>query len=151
MTHDSRRGPGGRPATAAAAEADPDLAKDPLAVGLADEVPLVGGMDPRWAPVRVGNTVRRPAGSQPGVAALLRHLEAVGFDGAPRHLGVDAEMALRGCNLRFRQRFRQMEAASEKPLEELQPAELETLWADAKRRLALPPSEASSSKTEPGS
>ena len=26
-----------------------------------------------------------------------------------RHLGVDAEMALRGCNLRFRQRFREME------------------------------------------
>ena len=29
-----------------------------------------------------------------------------------RHLGVDAEMALRGCNLRFRQRFREMELAS---------------------------------------
>src|SRR5580704_7210867 len=42
-----------------------------------------------------------------------------------RHLGVDAEMALRGCNLRFRQRFKQMEADSEKPLEELEPAELE--------------------------
>ena len=27
-----------------------------------------------------------------------------------RHLGVDAEMALRGCNLRFRERFREMEA-----------------------------------------
>lgn len=53
-----------------------------------------------------------------------------------RHLGVDAEMALRGCNLRFRQRFRQMELASEKPLEELLPAELEALWVDAKRKLA---------------
>src|SRR6516164_1093121 len=28
-----------------------------------------------------------------------------------RHLGVDAEMALRGCNRRFRERFRQMELA----------------------------------------
>ena len=28
-----------------------------------------------------------------------------------RHLGVDAEMALRGCNRRFRQRFRAMELA----------------------------------------
>lgn len=53
-----------------------------------------------------------------------------------RHLGVDAEMALRGCNLRFRQRFRQMELASARPLEELPPDELEALWAQAKRTLA---------------
>jgi MazG family protein len=53
-----------------------------------------------------------------------------------RHLGVDAEMALRGCNWRFRQRFREMELASERPLEELSADELEALWAQAKRRLA---------------
>jgi MazG family protein len=53
-----------------------------------------------------------------------------------RHLNVDAEMALRGCNRRFRQRFREMELASERPLEELAPAELEELWAGAKRKLA---------------
>jgi len=53
-----------------------------------------------------------------------------------RHLGVDAEMALRGCNKRFRERFRQMELASERPLEELSAAELEQLWAQAKRLLA---------------
>ena len=53
-----------------------------------------------------------------------------------RHLGVDAEMALRGCNLRFRERFREMERAAQKPLEELSPAELEDLWAAAKRTLA---------------
>jgi len=53
-----------------------------------------------------------------------------------RHLGVDAEMALRGCNLRFRERFREMEAAAERPLEELAPEELEALWARAKRKLA---------------
>ena len=35
-----------------------------------------------------------------------------------RHLGVDAEMALRGTNARFRQRFKQMELATEKPLAE---------------------------------
>lgn len=52
-----------------------------------------------------------------------------------RHLGVDAEMALRGCNLRFRQRFREMELASASPLEELSPAELEDLWAAAKAKL----------------
>jgi MazG family protein len=56
-----------------------------------------------------------------------------------RHLGVDAEMALRGCNLRFRERFRQMELASARPLEELAPEELETLWAEAKRKLAENP------------
>jgi XTP/dITP diphosphohydrolase/ATP diphosphatase len=60
-----------------------------------------------------------------------------------RHLGVDAEMALRGCNLRFRQRFREMELAAERPLEELGPAELENLWTAAKRKLAL------SAATEP--
>ncbi|HWG21453.1 MAG TPA: nucleoside triphosphate pyrophosphohydrolase [Terracidiphilus sp.] len=51
-----------------------------------------------------------------------------------RHLGVDAEMALRGCNLRFRERFRWMESASSTPLEELGPAELEELWERAKSR-----------------
>jgi len=55
-----------------------------------------------------------------------------------RHLGVDAEMALRGCNLRFRQRFGEMERASARPLEELSAAELEELWAGAKRKLAEP-------------
>jgi uncharacterized protein YabN with tetrapyrrole methylase and pyrophosphatase domain len=53
-----------------------------------------------------------------------------------RHLGVDAEMALRGTNARFRQRFRQMELASERPLAELAPAELEALWSGAKLQLA---------------
>jgi len=52
-----------------------------------------------------------------------------------RHLGVDAEMALRGCNRRFRQRFHEMELASDRPLEVLAPAELEELWANAKRKL----------------
>jgi hypothetical protein len=40
--------------------------------------------------VRVGNTVRRPAGPwTPAVHALLGHLHAVGFEGAPRPLGMD--------------------------------------------------------------
>jgi len=53
-----------------------------------------------------------------------------------RHLGVDAEMALRGCNLRFRERFREMELAAERPLEELSGPELEELWTRAKAKLA---------------
>jgi nucleoside triphosphate diphosphatase len=53
-----------------------------------------------------------------------------------RHLGVDAEMALRGCNRRFRARFKEMELASARPLEELAPAELEELWVGAKKKLA---------------
>ena len=55
-----------------------------------------------------------------------------------RHLGVDAEMALPGCNLRFRQRFHEMEKASQRPLEDLAPDELEALWAEAKRKLTQP-------------
>lgn len=40
--------------------------------------------------VRVGATVRRQTGPQtPAVHALLRHFEAVGFEGAPRALGID--------------------------------------------------------------
>ncbi len=42
------------------------------------------------AVVRVGWTVRKPAGPQtPAVQALLSHLQAAGFAGAPRTLGQD--------------------------------------------------------------
>lgn len=42
------------------------------------------------AVARVGDTVRRDTGPwTPAVHALLRHLEGVGFDGAPRVLGID--------------------------------------------------------------
>ena len=54
------------------------------------EEPLVGGADPHAGVVRVGDTVRRPASaSSAAVRALLVHLEAVGFEGAPRFLDVD--------------------------------------------------------------
>ena len=53
------------------------------------EVPLRGGRLTQGV-VRVGDTVRRPMGPHsPFVHRLLRHLEAVGFAGAPRRLGVD--------------------------------------------------------------
>ena len=68
-----------------------------------------------------------------------------------RHLGVDAEMALRGCNQRFRQRFREMELASERPLEDVSAPELENLWADAKRKLAAPSAQQASPKVAPES
>lgn len=52
------------------------------------EIPLRGGNVSTV--VRVGNTVRRNTGPwTPSVHALLRHLERVGFTGAPRVLGVD--------------------------------------------------------------
>jgi Phosphotransferase enzyme family len=54
------------------------------------EVPLAGGMANEGQVVRVGDTVRRPQRSwSPATHALLRHLEAVGFEGAPRFLGID--------------------------------------------------------------
>lgn len=53
------------------------------------EVPLVGGRQTLGI-VRVGDTVRRPMGpNAPFVHDLLRYLNASGFDGAPRLLGVD--------------------------------------------------------------
>jgi len=42
--------------------------------------------------VRIGDTVRRPTGAwTPTIHALLRHLEAKSFDGAPRVHGIDDE------------------------------------------------------------
>jgi Ser/Thr protein kinase RdoA (MazF antagonist) len=52
---------------------------------------LVGG-NVHAAVTRVGTTVRRPTGTwTPAVHALLRHLEDVGFDAAPRVLGIDEQ------------------------------------------------------------
>ncbi|RMB62515.1 phosphotransferase [Tessaracoccus antarcticus] len=53
------------------------------------EQPLPGG-DVTDGIVRVGDTVRRPVGEHSGlVHRALEHLEAAGFDGAPRFLGTD--------------------------------------------------------------
>jgi hypothetical protein len=55
------------------------------------EIPLEGG---RVTPgvVRVGDTVRRPQNpNSPFVHDLLLHLEDVGFDAAPRFLGIDEQ------------------------------------------------------------
>ncbi|MGK5740929.1 phosphotransferase [Micromonospora sp. URMC 103] len=54
------------------------------------EQPLTGNVT--TGVVRVGDTVRRPAGPwTDAVDALLRHLHDVGFPGAPRPLGRDAQ------------------------------------------------------------
>lgn len=56
------------------------------------EVRLEGGVSNRGLVVRIGNTVCRPqSAASPAVHAVLRHLEDVGFDGAPRFLGVDEQ------------------------------------------------------------
>ncbi|MHA6630684.1 phosphotransferase [Pseudonocardia sichuanensis] len=56
---------------------------------MSEEIPLAGG-NVSDGVVRVGDTVRRPAGPwTPAVHALLAHLHEVGFDGAPRPLGLD--------------------------------------------------------------
>jgi hypothetical protein len=53
------------------------------------EIPLAGG-NVSDGVVRVGDTVRRPAGPQtPAVHALLTHLHDVGYRHAPRSLGLD--------------------------------------------------------------
>lgn len=52
------------------------------------EEPLSGGNT--TVVVCIGNTVRRPSGAwTPAVHDLLRHLDRVGFDGAPKVLGID--------------------------------------------------------------
>jgi MazG family protein len=77
------------------------------------------------------------AASDPGSSSVEAELGDLLFTvvNLGRHLDIDAEMALRGCNLRFRQRFEQMELSSTRPLEELSPRQLEALWDQAKRRL----------------
>ncbi len=55
-----------------------------------EEVELRGGVANKGSVVRVGDTVRRPASHySPAIAALLGHLESVGFPGVPRFLGFD--------------------------------------------------------------
>lgn len=62
------------------------MASDPTP---ALEEPLTGGRYTAGV-VRVGDTVRRPAGlASPFMGRLLAHLEAAGFAGVPRHLGRD--------------------------------------------------------------
>jgi len=52
----------------------------------------LGGGNTHESIIRVGDTVRRPAGPwTPAVHALLHHLEAAGFEAAPRALGLDSE------------------------------------------------------------
>jgi hypothetical protein len=54
------------------------------------EDPLWGGTANKGLVVRVGDTVRRPLRTGSGSThALLQHLADVGFDGAPRFLGLD--------------------------------------------------------------
>jgi MazG family protein len=50
-----------------------------------------------------------------------------------RHLKTDPELALRDANAKFRRRFAQMEAATERPLEDLSSVELEELWVRSKQ------------------
>ena len=84
-----------RPRTPAA---DPGPMAGPVAspvagsvAGAATDGPLTGGTANRGLVVRVGQTVRRPAAPyRAATHALLAHLAAVGFDGAPRVLAADA-------------------------------------------------------------
>jgi nucleoside triphosphate diphosphatase len=78
------------------------------------------------AEIAAGESAREAAGKELGDLLFT----AVNL---ARHLKVDPEMTLRDTNARFRRRFRFMEEAAGKSLEELSPDELEALWAQAKR------------------
>jgi hypothetical protein len=63
---------------------------DPDLENLEAEIPLSGGNMNRV--VRVGTTVRRLVGPQsPQIHALLQHLRAKGFTGAPEFFGIDTQ------------------------------------------------------------
>ncbi len=56
---------------------------------------LAGGLGNEGRVVRVGAAVRRPVGRwTAAVHGLLHHLEGVGFDGAPRVIGIDRDNEL---------------------------------------------------------
>ena len=58
--------------------------------GHPEEELLYGGITNAGLVTRIGETVRRPhRRTSPATHALLEHLERVGFEGAPRFLGVD--------------------------------------------------------------
>lgn len=59
-----------------------------------------------------------------------------------RRLRVDPEFALRHTNTKFRRRFARMEADATRPLETMEPAELESLWSKAKEAETSPSSTA---------
>lgn len=68
--------------------AEPRSSEPPTAPEAHAEERLEGGNT--TTVVRVADTVRRSVGPwTPAVHALLEHLHAVGFDGAPRVLGID--------------------------------------------------------------
>jgi Phosphotransferase enzyme family len=66
------------------------VTRPPSGQRAAAEIPLLGGTANRGQVHRVRDTVRRPLRpTSAATHALLRHLEEVGFDGAPRVLGID--------------------------------------------------------------
>ncbi|HEY6448206.1 MAG TPA: nucleoside triphosphate pyrophosphohydrolase [Acidobacteriaceae bacterium] len=69
-----------------------------------------------------------------GQAAAAEELGDLLFTAASvaRHLKADAELTLRDANAKFRRRFAAMEAAADRPLEELTPDQLEDLWSRSK-------------------
>jgi hypothetical protein len=67
-----------------------DDREDPVRASREPEVLLVGGTANRGRVVRIGDTVRRPLRpTSAATHALLRHLDDVGFPGAPRVLDID--------------------------------------------------------------
>jgi XTP/dITP diphosphohydrolase/ATP diphosphatase len=75
-----------------------------------------------------------PGARQTGAAAIASELGDLLFSAVnlARRLKVDAELALRGANAKFRRRFAGMEAAAAGPLSSRSPEELEALWDKAK-------------------
>ena len=81
------------------------------------------------------------AGDDPGARARLA--DEVGdllFTAVQlaRHVKIDAEMALRDANAKFRRRFEKMEQSSPRRLEDLSPEQLEQSWAAAKLAMRDP-------------
>lgn len=65
--------------------------RDGAGDGASNEERLAGG-NVSDAVVRIGDTVRKPAtAATPAIAAFLAHLDAAGFAGAPRTLGIDEQ------------------------------------------------------------
>jgi ATP diphosphatase len=103
-----------------------------------DVAGVVEKVEEEWAELRQAMSDGDPGEVEAELGDLLMALSCLG-----RHLGCPAERALEGAMARFARRYAGMEelaAVRRLRLEGLTPAELDSLWREAKRSSSLSPS-----------
>lgn len=128
-----------------------DRADDSALAGVALALPALKRADKiQRRAARVGFDWPDPSGARAKIDEELAEVEAARDDtereaeigdllfavvNYARHLGINPETALRGAVDKFERRFREMEAITDKSMENMDIIELETLWERAKARV----------------